>query len=88
MPVLTTQPRHSAPPSLVPDSSINSQADGARSMQAIDLVPRRERLVLELFYVEDLTTTEVAAVLDMEIRDVLLSHAAAMTLLRSTFVDA
>lgn len=67
---------------------MGSQPDRARLMQAIDLLPRRERLILELFYVENLTTAEVAAVLDLEIRDVLLHHAAAMTLLRSILVAA
>ena len=75
--------------SLVPKNMlVLPAADRTRLTSAIELLPQRERLVLALFYVEELTVLEAAAVLDLGIRDVLLYHAGAMTLLRESLAHA
>lgn len=82
MPALAPNARITRTFTDLPNSFSVSRTDRARLEQVIDQLPSRERLLLWLVYIEDLTVLEVAAVLDLEIRDVLLSHAEAMTLLR------
>lgn len=65
-----------------------STADRTRLARAIELLLHRERLVLALFYVEELSVIKVASVLDMEIRHVLLCRAGTMTLLRDSLAQS
>lgn len=85
MPVLAIKPITSEVPT---DTLVLPAADRTRLTKAIELLPQRERLVLGLFYFEELTVLEVAAVLDLEIREVLLHHAGAMILLRESLAHA
>lgn len=82
MPALAIEPNTSELLTPTADTLVASSGDHTRLAHVVAVLPQRERIVLELFYVEQLTVIEVAAVLDLEIRDVLLHHAGAMALIR------
>lgn len=88
MPALVIAQQTSEDLASTPDIRALSQADPTRLADALALLPERERLILALFYTEDLTVLEVAAVLDIEIREVLLYHAGAIVLLRDLLGNA
>ncbi len=67
-----------------PVAEIESRERERELAEAIDILPERERLLLALYYQEDLTMKEIAAVLEISESRVCQLHARALIKLRTT----
>lgn len=67
-----------------PEENVDQMAEHEMLIRAIDLLPSKERTVVSLFYYEELTLTEIAAILHLSPSRISQLHSKAILRLRGT----